>query len=296
MNEILHSTPSSKDFLSVFRRSLKTATWLGWKIESNWTDPFLFAVYSIIKPLAGAAIIVVMYSVIAQGNYNTPYFAYLYFGNAFYQYVSSVMTGVSWAIVDDREHYKTLKYMYVAPIQIPAYLLGRGVARILIGTVSVVITILGGIFFLHVPFQVANVDWLLFAVTLVLGIIVLVMMGLILAGVTLMLARHSDFVGDAVSSAMFLFTGAIFPLTSLPAVLRPIGYALPITYWLELIRRSLIGTVVDAFPTFSAFSNLQLLGILVAFAVVLGIISNSIFKACEHRAREQGLIDRVTNY
>jgi len=147
MNEILHSPPSSKDFLSVFRRSLKTATWLGWKIESNWTDPFLFAVYSIIKPLAGAAIIVVMYSVIAQGNYNTPYFAYLYFGNAFYQYVSSVMTGVSWAIVDDREHYKTLNYMYVAPIQIPAYLLGRGVARILIGTVSVVITILAGFFF-----------------------------------------------------------------------------------------------------------------------------------------------------
>ena len=95
---------------------------------------------------------------------------------------------------------------------------------------------------------------------------------------------------------MFLFTGAIFPLTSLPAFLRPIGYALPITYWLELIRRSLIGTVVDAFPTFAAFSNLQLLGILVAFAVVLGFLSNRVFRACEYKAREQGLIDRVTNY
>ena len=83
------------------------ATWLGWQIESNWTRPFLFAIYSIIKPLAGAAILVVMYSVITQGNFNTPIFPYLYYGNAFYQYVGAIMTGISWAVIDDREHYKT---------------------------------------------------------------------------------------------------------------------------------------------------------------------------------------------
>jgi ABC-2 type transport system permease protein len=179
---------------------------------------------------------------------------------------------------------------------VPAYLLGRGVARIVISSISVLITILAGVLFLHVPFDAAQVDWLLFVVTLVLGIIVLVNMGLILAGITLMLARHSDFVGDAVASAMFIFCGAIFPLSSLPALLRPIGYALPITYWLELIRRSLIGGVVDAFPTFAAFSNLQLLGILAAFTLVFALISNRIFRACEYKARERGLIDQVTNY
>ncbi len=41
-------------------RSFKVAAWLGWQIESNWTDPFLFAVYSIIKPLSSAAILVIM--------------------------------------------------------------------------------------------------------------------------------------------------------------------------------------------------------------------------------------------
>lgn len=45
-------------------RSFKTATWLGWQIESNWADPLLFAVYSILKPLATAGILVIMYSVI----------------------------------------------------------------------------------------------------------------------------------------------------------------------------------------------------------------------------------------
>ena len=29
-------------------RTFVVATWLGWQIESNWADPFLFAVYSIV--------------------------------------------------------------------------------------------------------------------------------------------------------------------------------------------------------------------------------------------------------
>lgn len=280
----------------IIRRSFLTATWLGWKIESNWTDPFLFAVYSIIKPLAGAAIIVVMYSVVAKGNFDSPYFAYIYLGNAFFQYVSAVITGVSWSIVDDREHYKTLKYLYVAPIRFPFYLLGRGIARIVTGTFAVVITILGGVLFLNVPFSIASIDWLLFGVSFILGIIVLVYMGLMLAGVTLMLARHSDLVGDVVASSMFLFSGAIFPLSFLPAVIRPIGYALPITYWLELLRRALIGGNVESLSSFAAFSNVQLLGILTGFTILFGIFSTRIFHACELRARERGLIDQVTNY
>jgi len=295
MTEALEGT-SAKLNTGINRRSLLTSIWLGWKIESNWTDPFLFAIYSIIKPLAGAAIIVVMYSVVSTNDFGTPYFAFLYFGNAFFQYVSAVIVGVSWSIVDDREHYKTLKYLYVAPIKIPVYLLGRGFSRFLTGTFSVIITILGGILFLHVPFALQNVNWLLFIVTFLLGMVLLAYMGLVLAGVTLMLARHSDFVGEAVASAMFLFSGAIFPLDFLPAFIQPIGFALPVTYWLELIRRSLIGFSVEAFPTFNSFSNLELLGILLAFTLAFGFSSNRIFKACEHSAREKGLIDRVTNY
>ena len=61
-------------------RSFLMATWLGWQIESNWTDPFLFAVYSIVKPVAGAMILVVMYGVITQGNFGAPLFPYIYLG------------------------------------------------------------------------------------------------------------------------------------------------------------------------------------------------------------------------
>ena len=277
-------------------RAFKTAAWLGWEIESNWTDPFLFAVYSLAKPLASAGILVVMYSIITAGAFQAPVFPYIYFGNAFYIYVGAVMVGISWAVIDDREHYKTLKYMYIAPINIPAYWVGRGVARFLTGSIAVVITIAFGVLFLHVPLDLAAVSWPLFAVSLLLGITMLCLLGLMLASITLLVAHHFFLIGEAVAGALFLLSGAIFPLDILPAWLQPIGFAIPITYWLELMRRSLTGGVAQAFPTFAGFTDMQLVAILSSMTILYGAAAALAFHLCDKQARERGLIDLVTNY
>lgn len=279
-----------------FWRSFRMAAWLGWQIESNWTDPFLFAIYSIIKPLAAAAIIVVMYSVITDGAFDSPLFAYIYIGNAFYAYVGAVMAGMSWAVIDDREHYKTLKYIYVAPVNTPMYLMGRGVARFIIGTISVFITIAFGMLFLHLPIDLSAVNWSLFILALFVGVLMLATLGLMLAGLTMLVANHVWFLGEAVAGSLYLFSGAIFPLEVLPSFLRPVGYVLPVTYWLELIRRSMVGSIAQGFPTLIAFSDGELLGILLGASLVFALIAIRLFRWCEHRARENGMIDMITNY
>jgi ABC-2 type transport system permease protein len=281
---------------SMSLRSFFTAAWLGWQIESNWTDPFLFAIYSIVKPVSSAAILVVMYAIITEGDFQSPYFAYLFFGNAFYQYVPAVLSGVSWTIIDDREHYRTLKYIYIAPVKIPSFLAGRSVAKFITSSFGVIITIVIGVLFLNVPFEITLVNWPLLLLSLAMGILMLALMGLLLAGITLISARHSYYIGDVVAGGLFLFTGAIFPLEILPAYLRPIGYALPITYWLELMRRSLVGNVAQAFPTFVDLSNDQLLGILAISSLIFSLVGFYVFRFCERRARDQGLIDQSTNY
>ena len=124
----------------------------------------------------------------------------------------------------------------------------------------------------------------------------LAMLGLILASITLLVAHHLFLIGEAVASALYMFSGAIFPLDVLPAWLRPVGFAVPITYWLELMRRSLAGNVAQAFPTLARYSSMQLLGILVILTVIFGVISIFVFRFCDHRARERGLIDFVSNY
>lgn len=82
----------------------------------------------------------------------------------------------------------------------------------------------------------------------------------------------------------------------LPTWLRPTGFAMPLTYWLELIRRSLIGSVAEAFPTLANYTNNQLIAILTGLTVVFGLLSLLIFRRCDHLARERGLIDITTHY
>jgi len=287
------AVPAERGILS---RTLRSAAWLGWQIESNWTDPLTFFIYSVIKPLASASILVVMYSVITDGDFSNPVFPYIYLGNAFYIYVAAVLNGVSWCVIEYREQYRMLKYIYIAPVYIPIYLLGRGFAKFIFGSLAVFITVTFGVLFLKVPLDLAQVDWPLFIVSLTLGILMLAMMGLTLGSVVLLIVNNVYFVGEAVAGALFLFSGAIFPLDVLPAWLRPIGYAIPITYWLELVRRSLIGSVAETFQTLAGFSNLQLIAILVGLTVAFTIIAFTVFRYCDHQAREKGYIDRVTNF
>jgi ABC-2 type transport system permease protein len=279
-----------------FWQSFRTATWLGWKIESNWTDPFLFFIYSVVKPITGASIIVIMYSVITKADFSSPVFAYMFIGNAFYQYVAAIMTGVSWAIVDDREHYRTLKYIYTAPVNIPLYLIGRGVARFLTATFAVVILMVFGIFLLKIPINLANINWGLFLLTMLLGALMLSMIGLLLAGIALNTVRQNFFIGDVVAGSFFLLCGVIYPLDILPNGIRQIGYILPVTYWIELIRRSFVGNIAQAFPTFTQFSDGQLLLILLGTAVLFGVIGYFAFALFDRRAREKGYIDWSTSY
>jgi ABC-2 type transport system permease protein len=277
-------------------RTFIIGSWLGWQIESNWADPFLFAVYSFARPVASVMILVVMYSVITNSAMAEPMFAYIYLGNALYMLVGQVITGVSWAVIDDREQYRVAKQLYTAPMDGYFYLLGRGTARLLIGSISVFIVIFIGTLAFRMPLYLNTINWGLFLVSTVFGIVALASVGLILGGITMSMARHFWAVGELVAGALYLFTGAIFPLDVLPEVLRPIGFAFPATYWLELSRRALLGDNAARFPTLSAFSDMQLLAILVVMTVVLVFASTRYYTYALHLSKEKGLIDMESSY
>jgi ABC-2 type transport system permease protein len=277
-------------------RTFRTAAWLGWQVESNWTDPLVFLLFSVLKPVASVMILVVMYRVVSQAGATSPIYAYIYVGNAFYIYVAALVAGASFAILDDREHYRTLKYLYVAPISIPVYLMGRAVAKFVIGSIAVTVTLLAGVLFFKVPLNLATADWPLFAVVLALGVACLTFMGISFGMWTLTLQNEPWLLGESVAAALYLFSGAIFPITILPAFLQPIGFALPMTYWLELVRRALLGPGAAAFPTLAAFSTPELLGIMGGLTVAFGLLAVVAFRRCDTVARERGLIDVTSNF
>ncbi|MEW5826262.1 MAG: ABC transporter permease [Candidatus Bipolaricaulota bacterium] len=274
-------------------RSFRTATWLGWQIESNWADPFVFAVYSLVKPLAGAMILVFMYAVIAKDGLASPLFPAVFVGNAVYLYVPSVLSGISWTIIDDREHYGMLKYVYTAPVSVFAYLTGRGVAKAATASVAVVVMLTVGALALRLPIRLASIDWGLLAASLLAGSAMLAFFGILLGGVTLITARHNYGVGEAVAGGLYLLCGVVFPLDTLPHWLAAVGRVIPITYWLDAMRRAVLG---EGTAVLSGLSNGLLVSVVVGSTAVLAGLSILAFRLAERRARARGLLDMQTMY
>lgn len=277
-------------------KSFLTAAWLGWQIESNWTDPFQFFVFAASRPIASVLILVFMYQVIAGDNANPATYAYIYLGNTFYIYVGALMAGASYAVLDDRERYRVLKYLYIAPLNLPLYLLGRAVARFIVGSIAVMVTLAAGVWFLGVPLSLSTFNAPLFGLAMLLGVFNLTLMGVLLGSWSLTLRIEPWFAGEAVGAALYLFTGAIFPLSVLPVWLQPLGYVLPVTYWLELVRRALLGEQAASFTTLAGFSDAQLVLILLGMTAVLAVLTVALYRYFDHSAREQGLIDAQSNF
>ncbi len=280
-------------------RTFKNAAWLGWQMEANWTDPFLFATYSVVKPIAGTLILVFMYVVIMSGNTPNSFFSYMYVGNAMYMYVAEVLFGVTWVIHDDREHYMTLKQVYIAPINFYTYIFGRAAIKIAITTVGVILTLIFGVFVLGVDINFATIDWPVLIASLVLGLACLCIMGLALGGISFLTAKHGQGINEGVAGVFYVLSGVVFPITILPGWGQVAAKFMPVTYWMEGVRRGLEPQVVTGMlggTGLSEFSNAQLLLVLIGSTVLFLFISLAVFRVADHAARKKGKIDWTTSY
>jgi len=280
-------------------RTFKNAAWLGWQMEANWTDPFLFATYSVVKPLAGTLILVFMYLVITSGETGVAFFSFMYVGNALYMYVAEVLFGVTWVIHDDREHYMTLKQVYIAPINFHTYIFGRAAVKIAITTVGVLLTLVFGVLVLGVDIDVSAIDWPVLLASLALGLACLCIMGLALGGISFLTAKHGEGINEGVAGVFYVLSGVVFPITILPGWAQGVSKLLPVTYWMEGVRRGLEPEVVASLggtTGMAGFSDLTLMAILAISSAIFLFISLGVFRAADRAARRKGKIDWTTAY
>ena len=269
-------------------RSFRTAIGLGWAIEANWSDPFLFAVYTLAKPLAAAGILIVMFQVITQGA-NTGFLQFLIVGSALWNVVFGVMAGLVQSILEDRERYRMLKYVVVTPASLFPFLLGRSLARVVVSFVAVALTLLVGIIFLGVELRP---NFLILVPATILGVLAVIGLGIFMAGWCLQLRQEAWHYPEAIAGALYLISGAIFPIDVLPAIVHPIAYASPTTWWLEASRRGLLGHgspgVIGGLP-----DAVVMLFLVVSTAITIPL-SLAAFGWFMRRARQAGVLDMVT--
>jgi ABC-2 type transport system permease protein len=130
----------------------------------------------------------------------------------------------------------TLEQLAVMPFRPSDVIIGKIAPYFLVAAVDlVVVTILGALLF-GVPF---NGSPFLFALGAALFLFVVLGLGVLISTV-------SKSEGQAIQTAIFvllpqfLLSGVLFPLSSMPVAIRAIGYALPLTWFLEIAQGILL--------------------------------------------------------
>jgi ABC-2 type transport system permease protein len=285
------------------RRSFSVAARLGWQMEANWTDPVLFFIYSVAKPVSSALILVLMLEVIGAGG-RRDYRAFVVIGSALWSFVISGISGLAWSVLDDRERYRMLKYVYVSPSDFLVVLLGRGLARVAVGGMGAAITLAIGVVLLGVPFDPFVVNWPLLVIIMAAGIGSIVAIGILLAAICLQTRQEAWSYPEAVAGALFLVSGAVFPLAVLPAPVQALGLLTPLTWWVEGVRDALfpggLTAVGGAGSLFTNVTGLQrpdatlILGALLATGAVATLAAIAVFRTSDRRAKDRGLLDQTT--
>lgn len=272
-------------------RSLTTGARLGWAIESNWTDPFLFAVYAVARPV-GAALVLVAIVWLVGGAGRADFLAFLVVGSACWTFVGSGMAGFVGAVLDDRERYRMLKYVVLSAVRFLPFLAGRAAAQLVTASAGFLVTLAFGVLVLGVHIDFAAIDWLLLIAAMAVGLGSIVALGLTVAGLCLTVRREAWSYPEAIAGGLYLLSGAIFPPDLLPAFLQPLALALPTTWWLEGVRRALLGARTPGL--LAGADDPIVLFALCASTGVLTLVSWTVFRTFERAARERGLIDQTT--
>jgi ABC-2 type transport system permease protein len=288
-------------------RNLRTALFLGWRVEANWTDPLLFLIYTVVKPISSLLLLVMMITIIGAGGTGTSdetARAFIVLGSALWAMLVAGIAGPAWSVLEDRERYRMLKYLYVSPATFLVLLVGRGGARLVAGALGTVVAIVFSVIVLGLRIDLAAVSWPLLAVCLVLGIVPILAIGVLLAAVCLQTRQESWSYPDAFAGALFLVTGVVFPLAVLPDPLEALGLVNPVTWWVAGVRLALLPdgpssiggpeslwTAVTGSAAPDAATIVLALCVTGALATLAAV---AIFRRSERHARNHGLLDRTT--
>jgi ABC-2 type transport system permease protein len=177
---------------------------------------------------------------------------------------SSVFSGVT--VIMDRQ-FGFLKEIMVAPVSRVSIVLGRvaggATASMIQGLMLVIITFLIG-------FEMVS------PLSILLAIVFMILISVTFIGLGLVFAsRMKDTQGfqlivNFVIFPLFFLSGSLYPLNSLPAVIRYLSYADPLTYGIDGLRGVLIG--------FSVFSPWLDFVVLLGFAIVMVLFASYLFE------------------
>lgn len=166
----------------------------------------------------------------------------------------------AFAVVREREH-GTLEQLFVTPVGRRALILGKLLPYALLGFVETLIVLLVMVFVFGVPIHGSLA--LLLALSL-LFLLAALGLGLMISTVarTQLQAIQMSFV---ILMPSILLSGFVFPRETMPGFIYLIGFGIPVTYFLEMLRGIILrsATLADLWP--------QVIGLAICCAAILAL-------------------------
>lgn len=173
----------------------------------------------------------------------------------------------------------TLEPAWLTPTRVETFVVGQTIAGTIVAAMTTVILLGVGVWLFGAelaPQVAVAIPVLALSVIGVLGIGYLV-------GALVLRMRDANFFVDAVDFIFVALSGAAFPIVVLPELVRPISYALPTTYALDIVRANALGTT-PLLPIPLEWA------LLVVTSVVLVVIGRRVWLATERRLRVRGTV------
>lgn len=175
--------------------------------------------------------------------------------------ISLILTGIS--VVREREK-RTLEQLLVTPVSKLAFVIGKLLPYVIIALLDFYFILAVGWLAFDLPQPSSHAYLFLLALVFVADMIAL---GLLISLVS-STQQQAMFMAIFIIVPSILLSGFIFPIEAIPAVVRPVSYAIPFTYFVEIIRGLLVKDTLfaDLWLPYAALAGFALL--FVALSVV----------------------------
>lgn len=266
----------------------KTLAFIERDFKIYWTYRFwvVFDVIDVVILVATyffVAQIITPTTLVAEGYATGDYFTFAMLGIAFSQYVQNSVHGLTEGIRDE-QWTGTIETILSSRTGYRTYLVGASGFRFLYGTIFLVGALglgffIGGKVILTLTTLLTGI---VFAILLVAGHLAI---GAMSAGIVVMIKR-GDPIAFGFTWLTQLVSGVFYPLGLLPWYLKWVGFALPLTYSLDGLRRAFMnGETLFG----SGVVQTDLLALLI-FIVVMVPLSLQVFAWAYRRAMRQGTL------
>jgi ABC-2 type transport system permease protein len=241
----------------------------------GWLRPLAYVIIKFVVPFFQMSFFVYL----AKFTLGPDKLAYVAIGNAVQFVAFNTLMGVAMTLSGEK-WFGTLPMLLATPANRLLIFTSRAAVHVLDGILGAVIGLLYAALFFGV--SLAQADLLALAIVLFVSSLTLTGLGLIIASLGLF-TRIIEPIMNTAYLSIFLLAGVNFPVERLPLWLRPLSYAIPLTYGIEAARQTISGASL-------AKVSDQLL-IMLGLFLVEGALGYYIFTRFERLAKHYGTLE-----